>query len=165
MSMCGVFSCAVRRGCLLWPVHSLGKTLLVFALLHSALQGQILPFTPGVSWLPTFAFQYPIMKRTSLGVLVLNGLVDLHRTIQLQLLQCYWLGHRLGLLWYWMVFLGNEQRSFCPFWDCIQVLHFDSFVDHYGYNISSKGFLTTVVDIMVIWVKFTHSSPFQFADS
>ena len=31
----------------------------------------------------------------------------------------------------------------------------DSFVDHDGYSISSKGFLPTVVDIMVIWVKFT----------
>ena len=31
-------------------------------------------------------------------VLVLKGLVGLHRTIQLQLLQRYWLGHRLGLL-------------------------------------------------------------------
>ena len=31
-------------------------------------------------------------------MLVLEGLVDLHRTIQLQLLQHYWLGHRLGLL-------------------------------------------------------------------
>ena len=30
-----------KSGCLLWPVHSLGKTLLVFALLHSILQGQI----------------------------------------------------------------------------------------------------------------------------
>ena len=29
-------------------------------------------------------------------VLVLKGLVGLHRTVQLQLLQCYWLGHRLG---------------------------------------------------------------------
>ena len=36
----------------------------------------------------------------------------------------------------------------------------DSFVDHDGYSISSKGFLPTVVDTMVIWVKFTHSSPF-----
>ena len=26
-----------------------------------------------------------------------------------------------------------------------------------GYSISSKGFLPTVVDIMVMWVKFTHS--------
>ena len=86
-----------------------------------------LPVTPGVSWLPTFAFQSPIMKRTSFGVLVLKGLVGLHRTIQLQLLQHYWLGHRLGLLWYWMVCLGDEQRSFCRFWDCIQVLHFRLF--------------------------------------
>ena len=36
----------------------------------------------------------------------------------------------------------------------------DSFVDYDGYSISSKWFLPTVVDIMVIWVKFTHSSPF-----
>ena len=41
MSMCRVFSCVVGRGCLLWPVHFLGKTLLVFALLHSTFQGQI----------------------------------------------------------------------------------------------------------------------------
>ena len=33
----------------------------------------------------------------------------------------------LGLPWYWMVCLGNEQRSFCRFWDCIQVLHFGLF--------------------------------------
>ena len=31
-------------------------------------------------------------------MLVLEGLVGLHRTVQLQLLQHYWLGHRLGLL-------------------------------------------------------------------
>ena len=41
MSMCRMFSCVVGRGCLLWPVRSLGKTLLAFALLHSVLQGQI----------------------------------------------------------------------------------------------------------------------------
>ena len=83
--------------------------------------------TPGVSWLPTFAFQSTIVKRTSFGVLVLESLVGLHRTIQLQLLQHSWLGHRLGLPWYWVVCLGNEQRSFCCFWDCIQVLHFRLF--------------------------------------
>ena len=52
----------------------------------------------------------------------LKRLVGLHRIIQLQLFQHYWLGHRLGLPW--MVCFGNEQRSFCGFWDCIQVLHF-----------------------------------------
>ena len=41
MSMCRVFSCVVGRGCFLWPVRSLGKTVLAFALLHSVLQGQI----------------------------------------------------------------------------------------------------------------------------
>ena len=44
MSMCKVFSCVVGRGCLLRPVHSLGKTLLSFALLHSIFQGQICLF-------------------------------------------------------------------------------------------------------------------------
>ena len=35
----------------------------------------ILPVTSHSSWLPTFAFQSPIMKRTSFWVLVLEGLV------------------------------------------------------------------------------------------
>ena len=85
---------------------------------------QNLPVTPGISWLSTFAFQPPIMKRTTSWVLVLEGLGGLHRTIQLQLLQHYWSVHWLGLLWYWMVCLGNKKRSFCYFWDCIQILHF-----------------------------------------
>ena len=84
-----------------------------------------LPVTPGISWLPTFVFQSPIVKRTSSVVLVLKGLVGLHRTDQLQLLQRYWLGHRLGLLWYWMVCLGMfKSHDFqiqvvkLPFWFC-----------------------------------------------
>ena len=55
-----------------------------------------LPVTPGVSSLPTFAFQSPIMKGHLFWVLVLEGLGGLYRTIQLQLLQHYYLGHRLG---------------------------------------------------------------------
>ena len=86
-----------------------------------------LPVIPGIIWLPTFAFQSPIMKRTSFLGVSSKKSCSLHRTVQLQLLQCYWLGHRLGLLWFWMVCLGNEQRSFCHFWDCIQLLHFRLF--------------------------------------
>ena len=41
MSKCRVYSCVAGKGCLLWPVRSLGKTLLAFALLRSVLQGQI----------------------------------------------------------------------------------------------------------------------------
>ena len=37
----------------------------------------------------------------------------------------------------------------------------DTFVNCDGYSISSKGFFPIVVDITVIWVKFTHSSHFS----
>ena len=40
----------------------------------------------------------------------------------------------------------------------------DSFVYCDGYTTSSKGFLPTVIDTMVIWVRFTHSRPFQITD-
>ena len=156
MSMCRVFSCIVGRRCLLCAFSWQNSISLCPA--SFCIPRPNLPVTPGVSWLPTFAFQSPVMKRTSFWVLVLKGLGGLHRTVQL--LQHYWLGHRLAVPWYWMVCLGDEQRSFCRFWDCIRVQHFGLFCDHDGYSISSEGFLPAVVDIMVIWVKFTHSSPF-----
>ena len=84
-------------------------------------------------------------------MLVLEGLVGLHRTIQLQLLQHYWLGHKLRLLCdiEWFALETNRDCSvifeIAPKY-CIS----DSFVDYEGYSISSKGFLPTVVDIMVI---------------
>ena len=125
--MCRVFYCVVGRGSLLWAVHSLGKTLLAFAQLHFVLQVQTcLLFQVPLDFL--FLHFSPLWWKGYLfWVLVLGGLVGLHRTIQLQLLQHYLLGHRLGLLWYWMVCLGNEKRSFCRFWDCVQVLHFGLF--------------------------------------
>ena len=117
-----------------------------------------LPVTPGVSWLPIFAFQSPIMKRTS-WVLVLEGLVGLHRTIQFQLLQHYWSQHRFGLPWYWMVCLGNRDHS-VVFEIASKYCILDCFVDYEGYSISSKGLLPTVIDTIFIWVKFTHSTQF-----
>ena len=121
MSICGVFSCFVGKGYLLWPVHSLGKTLNLCSASFCTPRPN-LPVIPGISWLSTFAFESPIMKRTSFLVLVLEGLIGLHRTVQL--LQHYWLGHTLGLLWYWMVCLGIEQKLFCRFWGCTQEFHF-----------------------------------------
>ena len=61
-------SCVVGRGCLLWPVCSLGKSLLAFDLFHFVLQGQIWLLLQVSLELPTFAFQSHIMKRTSLLV-------------------------------------------------------------------------------------------------
>ena len=75
-------------------MHSLDRTLLAFALLHSVLQGQICLL------LQVFLLHSGPLneKDIFLGVLVLKGLVGLHRTAQLLLLQNNWSGHRLGLL-------------------------------------------------------------------
>ena len=101
------------------------RKLLAFALFQFVLQGQTcLLLQISLDFL--LLHSNPLWRKGHLfWVLVLKGLIGLHRTIQLQLLQHYWLGHRLGLPWYWMVCLGNKQRSFCCFWDCIQVLHFE----------------------------------------
>ena len=97
-------------------------------------------------------------------MLILEGLVNLHRTIQLQLLQDYWLGHRLVCCYIeWFTLETNRDHSVI-FEIASKYWISDSFVDCDGHSISSKGFLPTVVDIMVIWVKFTHSSPFYFTD-
>ena len=159
MSMCRVFSGVVGIGCLLWPVCSLGKTVLAFALLHSVLQGQI--FLLCQVSLPTFEFQSPMMKGHLFWVSVLDGLVDLHRTVQL--LQHYWLRQTWitmilnGLPWKWteitLSFLRLHPST--AFW---------ILVDYEGSSIFSKVFLQTIVDIIVIWVKFTHSSPFEHTD-
>ena len=63
-----------------------------------------------------------------------------------------------GLPWRW-------TEVILSFWDCIQVLHFGLFCWLWWLLHFFEGFLPTVVDIMVIWVKFTHSSPLSFADS
>ena len=68
VSMCRVISCVVGRRCLLWPVRSLGKTVSLCPASFCTPRPN-LPIIPGMSWLPTFAFQSPMMKRTSfLGV-------------------------------------------------------------------------------------------------
>ena len=77
----------------------------------------------------TFALQSPVMKSTSFLVLVLEGLVGLHRTVQLQLLQHYWLGHSLDYCDIeWFALETNRDHSVvfdtAPK-DCIS----DSFVD------------------------------------
>ena len=58
-----------------------------------------LPVISGISWVSTFALQFPMMKRMSFFLmLVLEGLVGLHKTGQLQFLWHQWLGHGLGSL-------------------------------------------------------------------
>ena len=125
--MCRVIFCV--KECLLWPVCSLDKTVSLFPALFCTPRPN-LPVILGIFWFPTYTFQSPMMKRTCVCVcvcvcmLILEDVTDLHSTSQLLLLQHQCLGHRLGLLWCWMLCLGNEPRSFCCFWGCTQVLHF-----------------------------------------
>ena len=81
-------------------------------------------------------------------MLVLKGLVGLHRTVQLQLLQ------RWGIdLDYcdieWFALEMNRDHS-VVFETASKYCILDFFVDYDSYSIASMGFLPTVVDIMVI---------------
>ena len=90
------------------------------------------------------------MKRTYFCMLVLEGLVGLHRTIQLQLLQHYWWDIDLDYCDIeWFALESNRDHSVI-FETASKYYILDSFFDYEGYSISSKGFLPTVVDIMVI---------------
>ena len=160
MSMCRVFSCVVGRGCLLWPVRSLGKTVLVFGLLLSVLQSQTC-----------------LLLQVSLDFLLLHSS------------PLWWKGHLfLGVSSRRSCRVFTEPFNFSFFsitvWgidlDYCHVERFalernrdhsvvfeiapkycisDSF--HYeGYSISSKRFLPTVISLIVIWVKIIHSNPF-----
>ena len=59
-----------------------------------------------------------------------------------------------------MICLGNEPRSLCHFWDTQVPKYCILENDYEGYSVSSKVFLPIVLDVMVIWIKFTHSGPF-----
>ena len=91
------------------------------------------------------------MKRTPFfWVLVLKGLVGLHRTVQFSFFSITGQGIDLDyceIEW----FALEMNRDHCIVFEiaskyCIS----DSFVDYDGYSISSKGYLPRVVDIMVI---------------
>ena len=141
-----VFSCVVGRRCLLWPVHSLGKTLLAFALLHSLLKGQVcLLLQVSLDFL--LLHSSPLSWKGELfQALGLEGLVGLHRTSVIgqgiYLDYCYT---------EWFTLETNRDHS-VVFEFASKYCISDCFADHDGYSISSKGFLPTVVDIMVIWV-------------
>ena len=91
-----------------------------------------------------------MMKRTSfLGVSSRKSL-GLHRTVQLQLLWISGWGIDLDYCAIeWFALETNRDHS-VVFETASKNLISDSFVDNGGYSLSSKGFLPTVVDIMVI---------------
>ena len=81
-------------------------------------------------------------------MLVLKGIVGLLRTVQRQLLQhwgIYLDYHDIE----WFALETNRDHSVI-FEIASKYCISDSIVDHDGYSISSEGFLSAVVDIMVI---------------
>ena len=83
-------------------------------------------------------------------MLVLKGLVGLHRTIQLSFFSIT--GQGIGLDYCdieWFALEMNRDHSVI-FEIASKYCISDSFVNYEGYSIYSKGFLPTVVDIMFI---------------
>ena len=93
-------------------------------------------------------------------MLVLEGLVGLCRIVQLQLLQHTHWGIDLDYCDSECFVLEMNRDHSVVFEIASKYCISDCFADYDGYSISSKGFLPTVIDIMVILVKFTPSSPF-----
>ena len=84
-----------------------------------------------------------------MGVLTLEGLVGLHRTIQLSFFSIT--GQDIDLDYHgieWFALEMNRDHS-VVFEIASKYCILDSFIDHNGYSISPKGFLPTVVDIVV----------------
>ena len=68
MSMCRVISCCWKRVFAMTSAFSWQNSVSLYPVSFCTPRPN-LPVTPGISWLPTFAFQSPMMKRTSfLGV-------------------------------------------------------------------------------------------------
>ena len=82
-------------------------------------------------------------------MLVLKGLTGLHRTFNFSFFSITGWGIDLDyrdIEWFALEMNRDHSAVFeIASKNCIS----ESFVDHHGYSISSKGFLPTVVDIMV----------------
>ena len=165
MFMCSLLLCCWKRVFAMTSVFSWQNSISLCPA-SSCNPWQNLPVTPSISWLPAFAFQSLVMKRTSsLGVSFRRScrssqncstsassalLVGAWTLVGAQLDYCY-------IEW----FALETNRDHSVILEIASKYYIsNSFVNCDGYSFSCKTFLPTVVDIMVIWVKFTHSSPF-----
>ena len=120
-----------------------------------------LPVTPGISWLPTFAFQSPMMKMTYFGGVSSRRSCSCSQNQSTLALFASLVGA------YHLVYCDIEWFALEMNWDISVIFEIapkycilDSFVDYESCSISSKEFLPIVVDAMVVWIKFIHSHPF-----
>ena len=145
MSMYRIVSCVVRRGCLLWPASSLGKILLAFALLHFFSKAKFAYFSRYLLTSILGVSSRSCKSSQNHPTSASNALVVGTKT---------WITVILNSLpWKWTEIVLSFLRL-------NPSTAFQSLLLTEGYSISSRGFLPTVVDIMVISIKFTDSSPF-----
>ena len=131
--------------------------------------------TPGISWLPSFTFHFPVMKSTSFFlVLVPEGLYVFIESFNLSFFCISGWGIDLDCCYIEWVALETNRDHFVVFEItpryCILDFFF-FFFDHEGYFISSKGFLEEIPYTLVhrflrcqysllpspAWVEFSHS--------
>ena len=107
--LCTVITCVVGKGCLQWPMCSLDKILLTFALLHCVPQGKLACYS---RYLLTthFCNQIHYDERSIFCVCVCVSSRRCCRSVFI-----------LGWLCYWIICLGKEPGSFCHFCDWTQV--------------------------------------------
>ena len=87
-------------------------------------------------------------------MLVLESLVGLHRTVQLQILQHYWSGHRLDycdIEW----FALETNRDHSVVFEIAPNTSFWTLVDYDGYSISSKRVLPSTIDMVYYKMLFS----------
>ena len=101
-----------------------------------------------------------MMKRTSFFLSffgVLEGFIGLHWTINFSFFNISVWGIDLDYCDIECFALETNRDNSVVFEIAPKYCISDFFVDYVGCFISFKGILATVVDIMVIWIKFAHS--------
>ena len=110
-----------------------------------------IPITPGIFSLPTFAFQSPIMKGTSF--LPVNSRRSCRSSQKAFHSRFFNITGQAIVLDYcdneWLALEVSRDHSVI-FENASKYCILDPFVDYDGYPTSSKGFLNTILDIMVI---------------
>ena len=120
-----------------------------------------LPIILSTSWLSTLTFHPLWWKEHLFFMLMLEDAVGIHSTGQLRLLWRQWLGHWLGLAVMLNGLSWKQTSIILLFLSLHPSIAFQTLVDSEGYSTSSKVFLSMVVDIMIIWIKFSH--PINFS--
>ena len=110
-----------------------------------------LPVTPSISWLPIFCIPVPYNEKGFFFWVLVLDLVGHHRTVQLQLLQQYWLGIDLDYCDIEWFALEMNRDHFIVYEIASKYCISDSFVNYNNYSISSKGFLPAFHFFEFLW--------------